>query len=184
MGRRVPVRINGTPGPISSGTLTLNNAFWTWIDAFFATALTYGITCFLNLGLSYDFGGTAVWANVTGTQEQAFGTALAERYPQSSYPHVFWFFGDDDTTGANDPDFENMLTGLKAGGDTRVLLAMEQVPETNCHIEFDNGDVYTPGGFGMTYATYNWVYTYYPAYAGHRGFLHRDRDDAHPRRVG
>lgn len=161
-----PFSVNGTPGPISSGTLTLNNAFWTWIDAFFATALSYGITCFLNLGTSYDFGGTGVWAGVTGTQEQAFGHALATRYPQASYPNVFWFFGDDDTTGANDTDFANMLTGLRAGGDARALVSMEQDPETNSHIEFDNGDVYVPGGFGITNATYNWAYTYYPGYAG------------------
>ena len=116
--------------------------------------------------MAYDFGGTNVWANVTGTQEQAFGAALAARYPQSSYPNVFWFFGDDNNAGTNGTDFAAILTGITGAGDTRGVISLEQYPETNCHVEFDTGAVFDPGGFGMTSATYNWVYTYNPSYLG------------------
>src|SRR6185312_4090605 len=99
-----PLKINGTPGAIATGaeTVTLNTPFWDRIDAMFATARQYGIACFLNMGLTYDFSDAgAIWLHATNTQGQAFGAALAARFPQASYPHVTWFFGDDDG-GGND----------------------------------------------------------------------------------
>jgi Protein of unknown function (DUF4038) len=163
--------VNGTPGAISTGseTIALNNTFWTRVDAFFSTAATYGITCFLNLGQSYDFSTTngvaGIWNNLSTTQAHAFGQALSTRYPQSSYPHVFWFYGDDGQ-GSNDSYFTQMLAGSAAAGDTRSLVSTEYYGETNSHIEFDTGAVYVSGGFGITNATYNWVYTYNPNYLG------------------
>ena len=164
-----PFLMNGTAGPCDgTSTLTLNGTFWTRIDYLFATALTYGISCFLNLGMSYDFdsyGSDEVWSGVSSAQLTAFGTALAERYPQSSYPHVFWFFGDDSSGGEDDAYFGDILAGLTAGGDSRNLISMEQYGETNCHIRFEDGAVYVSGGFGMTKATYNWCYTYCQCYS-------------------
>ena len=152
--------VNGTPGNIATGTETvgLNSTFWSRIDAMFATARQYGIACFLNMGLTYDFSDAGgIWQHATNTQATAFGTALATRYPQSSYPHVFWFFGDDDG-GGNDSFWSAMLSGMASAGDTRPLIAIEYLTNENSHVEFDNGTAV--GTFGASSATYNWCYSY------------------------
>ena len=106
-----------------------------------------------------------MWYGLTDPQAQAFGTAIATRYPQSSYPNVFWFRGDD-SDGSQDGFFTDFTTGIQAAGDTRPQGAIEYYPETDSHIEFDTGAVFNPGGWGMTDATWNWVYTYDPSYLG------------------
>ena len=161
-----PILVNGTPGKITTGseTIGLNNTFWTRIDYLFNSAQNNGITCFLNLGMQYDFTGAPnIWYNLSQSQANTFGQLIAARYPQSSYPNVFWFFGDDGS-GGQDVYFNQMVSGLTTGGDTRPLVSTEQMPETNCHIQFSNSAVYIAGGFGMTKATYNWCYTYCPTY--------------------
>ena len=163
-----PIVVNGTPGKITTGseTITLNNPFWTRVDYLFASAKNNGIACFLNLGMQYDFTGAPnIWYNLSTTQANTFGQLIAARYPQASYPNVFWFFGDDGS-GGQDTYFTQMLSGLAAGGDTRPLVSTEQLPETNCHVQFDTGAVYITGGFGMAKATYNWAYTYDSTYLG------------------
>ena len=163
-----PIVVNGTPGKITTGseTITLNNPFWTRVDYLFASAKNNGIACFLNLGMQYDFTGAPnIWYNLSTTQANTFGQLIAARYPQASYPNVFWFFGDDGS-GGQDTYFTQMLSGLAAGGDTRPLVSTEQLPETNCHVQFNTGAVYITGGFGMAKATYNWAYTYDPTYLG------------------
>ena len=162
-----PLVVNGTPGAISTGseTITLNGSFWSRIDAFFATAKKYGITCFLNMSLSYDISDVGgIWQHATNTQGTAFGNALASRYPPASYPHVFWFWGDDDD-GPNDSFYQAILTGMQNAGDTRNLISDEQFTNTNCHIEFDNGTSFG-GTFGAPNSTYNWVYSYDAPYFG------------------
>src|SRR6185437_7842350 len=80
-----PLNINGTPGAIATGseTVTLNTSFWSRIDAFLATAMTYGVTVFINLSMSYDVSDAGgIWQHATNTQGTAFGNALATRYPQ------------------------------------------------------------------------------------------------------
>ena len=166
-----PLNINGTPGAIATGseTVTLNSTFWARIDYLFATAATYGISCVLNVMFRYAMaqsGGcldVGVWTN-TNTQGTAFGAALAARYPQATYPHVFWFFGDDDD-GPNDSFYQAILTGMQGAGDTRALISIEQFTNTNCHIEFDNKTSFS-GSFGAPNATYNWVYSYDAPYFG------------------
>src|SRR6185437_7872769 len=144
-----PLNVNGTPGAIVTGseTITLNNAFWTRIDYMFNSALQQGISCFLNLGMSYDFSDTGgIWQHLSTTQASAFGAALVARYPQASWPNVFWFFGDDDD-GPDDTFFSSMLSGITGAGDTRGVISVEQFTNTNCHIEFDNGTGFS-GSFG------------------------------------
>jgi hypothetical protein len=161
-----PLIVNGTAGAITTGseTISLNNSFWTRIDYLFNSALAQGISCFLNLGLEYDFTDTGgIWQHLSTTQASAFGAALAARYPQASYPHVFWFFGDD-SFGTTDTYFANILSGAQGAGDTRTLVSVEHNSETNSHIEFDTGTAY--GTFGAASATYNWTYTYSPTYLG------------------
>ena len=113
--------------------------------------------------MSYDFNSGGIWQHLSTTQATAFGAAMAARYPQSSYPNVFWFFGDDDF-GDNDSYWSAMLSGITSAGDTRGVISNEQNSETNSQIEFDNGTSY--GTFGAANATYNWVYTYSPPYLG------------------
>lgn len=160
------LKMNGTPGiPVTGAeTLTLNTPFWDRIDAMFATARQYGIACFLNMGLTYDFSDAgAIWQHASNTQANAFGAALAARFPPASYPHVFWFFGDDDG-GGNDTFWSNMLTGMQGAGDNRPLIAIEYLTNENSHVEFDNGTAV--GTFGAASATYNWVYSYDAPYFG------------------
>lgn len=152
--------VNGTPGNIATGTETvgLNSAYWSRIDAMFATARQYGISCFLNMGLTYDRTDTgAIWLNATNTQAGQFGAALAARYPQASYPNVFWFFGDDDG-GANDSFWAAMLSGMQGAGDSRPLIAIEYETNCNSHVEADTGAAI--GTFGAASATYSWCYSY------------------------
>lgn len=162
-----PLNVNGTPGAIATGseTITLNNSFWTRIDYMFASAKAQGITCFLNVSQSYDISSTTcIWKNATNTQGGAFGAALVARYPQSSYPNVFWFFGDDDD-GPNDSFYQAILTGMQGAGDTRALISDEQFTNTNCHISFSAGSAFG-GTFGVPNSTYNWVYSYDAPYFG------------------
>ena len=164
-----PIVVNGTPGKITTGTetITLNDAFWQRIDYLFHSAISRGITCFLNLGMQYDFTGSPnIWFNLSTTQASTFGQLMAARYPLAAYPNVQWFFGDDGS-GGQDAYFTQMVSGLATGGDTRTMISTEQLPETNSHIEFDTGAVYITGGFGMSSTvTYNWTYTYDPTYLG------------------
>jgi hypothetical protein len=158
--------VNGTPGAIATGaeTVGINPAFWARIDAMFTTARQFGIACFLNMGLTYDRSDAgAIWQNATNAQAQAFGAALAARYPQSQYPNVQWFFGDDDG-GGNDSFWAAMLTGMQSAGDTRTLLAIEYETNSNSHVEYDNGAPI--GTFGAANAGYNWVYSYDAPYFG------------------
>jgi hypothetical protein len=162
-----PLNINGTPGGIVTGaeTVTLNDTFWQRIDYLFASARAQGIACFLNMGLSYDHSDTnGIWSHATNAQATAFGAALTARYPQATYPHVFWFFGDDDD-GPNDSFYAAQLSGMQGAGDTRALVSIEQFTNTNCHIEFDNKTSFS-GSFGAPNATYNWIYSYDAPYFG------------------
>jgi hypothetical protein len=162
-----PITVNGTPGKITTGseTITLNNTFWTRIDAMINTASSYGIACFFVLGMQYDFTGTNdIWFNMSTAQATTFGSLVAARYPKSAWPGVFWFFGDDGS-GGQDTFFTNMLASIRTAGDTSPV-STEQLPETSSHIEFDTSAIYIPGGFGITSANYNWVYTYDPSYNG------------------
>ena len=162
-----PIVVNGTPGKITTGseTITLNDPFWQRIDYLFTSALKNGISCYLNLGMQYDFTGSPnIWFNLSTAQAYTFGALIVARYPRASYPNVFFFFGDDGS-GGQDTFFTQMLSGITDAGDTRHV-SVEQLPETNSHIEFDTTAVYLPGGFGEASANYNWVYTYDPSYNG------------------
>jgi Protein of unknown function (DUF4038) len=162
-----PFLVNGSPGAITSSgqAIALNNLFWTRIDYLFSSALAQGISCFLNLGMQYDFTGAPnVFFNLGTAQANTFGQLVAARYPKSSRPNVFFFFGDDGN-GGQDTYFTQMLSGITGTGDTRPV-SIEQYPETDSHVEFDTGAIFVSGGFGVTSANYNWVYTYDPMYLG------------------
>ena len=154
-----PFAINGTPGPIGAGTLTLNNAFWTRIDYLFTTAASYDMTVLPEPGILLRLRRhQRVRQYHQHPGDGIRQRAVATRYPLSSWPNVQWFFGDDDNVGTNDADFTNMLTGIRAAGDTRSMIAMENEPQVNEHIQFYNQVAWNPGGFGVTNATYNWCY--------------------------
>jgi hypothetical protein len=160
-----PLTIDGTPGTIATGSevVALNDPFWQRIDYFAAQALTWGISLFMNLGLSYDMSAGQIWGAATATQAQAFGAALATRYPQASYPNIIWHFGDD-YNGQFDTQFAAMLAGLQGAGDTRPL-GIEYEPEQDSQFDLTaNTALASPRTFGAASATFNWVYTYNVAY--------------------
>ena len=159
-----PFCIDGTPGQIASGTLTLNDDFWVRVDYLFSSALSNGMACWLNPLMSYDLGTSAVFDGATSTHFQEFGAAFSARYPLSSYPHVQLMFGDDSNAGTTDSQATDILTGVRSAGDTRSLIMYEYEPETNSHIQFVDGAVFYPGGFGMMNAAINWCYEYHNAY--------------------
>ena len=156
-----PLTVNGTPGPIVTGseTIALNNPFWTRTDYLINSALAQGIAVFLNLGQKYDWDSGGIWLHVSTTQAQAFGTAVATRYPQATYPNLHWVFGDD-SSGLQESYYTSMLTGIRNAGDTRGVISIEQMPECNSHVQFNNGSAFVAGGFGITKATFNLCYTY------------------------
>jgi hypothetical protein len=167
----VPPFLGGNNIPAGANPGQLNNTFWTRFDYLFNKAKSVGISVFLNLGLSYNWsdgtaGSPSVWYGLTDAQAQAFGTAIATRYPQSQYPNVFWF-RNDDSDGSQDQFHEDMTTGILAAGDTRPAGACEYFPETTSHVELDTGAVYPSAtSWGQNHANWNWVYTYDPCYLG------------------
>lgn len=163
-----PISLNGTPGTIATGaeTVTLNDPFWQRIDYLVASALANNISVLLNMGMSYDWFTGAVFENLSTSQAQVLGTAIANRYPAATCPHLSWAFGDDSNgVHNNDAWFSAFLAGIRSTGDTRMV-TMEQIPATNCHVEIDTGAVWVPGGFGMTSTDYNFCYSYDPCYLG------------------
>jgi hypothetical protein len=162
-----PFTINGTPGTIATGaeTLGLNEPYWTRIDYMINSAKANGMVILLNLTMTYDLNNaTWVFGHLSSTQANAYGVLLANRYPVSTWPNVQWVFDDDEYAGNADTVLTAMLTGIRSTGDTRNCVTMEQFPETNCHVEFDTGAIYDPGGFGITYCQWNLCYTYDPCY--------------------
>ena len=164
-----PFTQNGTPGNLTgSGTVALNNAYWTRIDYMFAAAKRNGISACLNFSMTCDLGLSAhgftggVWLNASATQMQAGAAAIAARY--STTQNLFWVFGDD---YYNDDDTAmNAFRAGVASQDTRInsTLSIEYYPTgTTSHI-----DLSAPGGttfpFGTSYATFNWCYYYWTTY--------------------
>jgi hypothetical protein len=117
--------------PFTGGNFTPNSAYWSKIDTYFQLCVQNGISVFCcpidaystQSGTGNDFYG------MTTTQATAYGQFLGNRYPQSTYPGVVWFLGDDyagDGVGSGattsfDAQYEALLTGLANAGDTRPV---------------------------------------------------------------
>ena len=136
----------------------LNNAYWQVLDYLLATAAAAGITIFLNLLMGEDLA-SGVAGSWTNAQFQAYGNAVATRY--LNQPNIVWMMGDD---GGTDPTTAtNIMTGVRAAGDTRPV-SFENGQETTSRFGLKLNDAQpwnSSGNIG-----YQWVYTYAPSYGG------------------
>jgi hypothetical protein len=113
--------------PFTGGDFsTPNPAYWSKIDTFFQLAQQHGISVLAIPIDAYATENGNVFATLTDAQAQAFGTFLAQRYPQSQYPGIVWTLGNDyagDGVGCCTQGFvsqyQALLAALTAAGDTR-----------------------------------------------------------------
>jgi Protein of unknown function (DUF4038)/Putative collagen-binding domain of a collagenase len=140
--------------PWSGSIGTLNNTFWTRFDYCITQAALYGFTVFLNPADTYAFieSGAAL-VGMTGAQATSYGTALAARY--ATAPNIVWLFGND-YGGSYDTQYANILTALRAGGDTH-LVTVENLTEGDSRFSDYTNAVWS---FGTAHADFNAVYSY------------------------
>jgi hypothetical protein len=148
--------------PFTDAGFTPNPAYWSKIDTFFQLAEKYGITVFAIPIDAYATAGGNVFAAMTTAQAAAFGTFLANRYPQSAYPGIVWMLGNDydgDGAGAGNiggfvPQYQAFLTALAAARDTRPTTIEQGISESL------STDGHTIGPM----VTLNAGYSYHPTY--------------------
>ena len=148
--------------PFSGGSFTPNPAYWSKIDTFFQLAEKYGITVFALPIDAYATTGNNVFSNMTDAQASAFGTFIANRYPQSQYPGIVWVLGNDfdgDGAGAGNvggfvSQYQAFLNALTAAGDTRPTTIEQGIFESL------STDGHTIGPM----VTLNAGYSYHPTY--------------------
>jgi hypothetical protein len=146
---------NTTADP-SSG---MNEAYWERIDYMVASALSQGITVFLNVvGHNYDMsnGPLAGW---TGAQYADYGTLVGQRY--GSAVNIVWM-NCDDYFGTYDAQVSALITSLRSAGAAQPL-AIENMAESTSRRTLDTGEVLP---LGAQEATFNWVYSYNVTYLG------------------
>jgi hypothetical protein len=148
--------------PFTGGGFTPNPAYWSKIDTFFQLAAQHGITVFAVPIDAYATVSGNVFSAMTTSQAAAFGTFLASRYPQSSYPGIVWLLGNDydgDGAGAGNvggfvPQYQAFLNALAAGRDTRPTMIEQGISESL------STDGHTIGPM----VTVNAGYSYHPGY--------------------
>ena len=147
--------------PFTGSNFTPNPTYWAKIDTFFQAAAQHGISV---LAIPIDAYATQnVFSSMTDAQAQAFGTFLAQRYPQTTYPGIVWMMGNDYggdgvgcCGGGFNTQYQSLLTGLKNGGSTR--------PTT---IEQGFYESLSSDGPGLgPLVSVNAEYSYHPIYAG------------------
>ncbi len=156
--------------PFTDSNFTPNPAYWAKIDTFFQEAAQHGITVMAIPIDAYATG--SVFASITNTQAPAFGTFLAQRYPQSQYPGIIWTLGNDYAgdgvgccNGGFTSQYQALLTGLAAGGSTRPTTIEEGFYES---LSSDGASVGPK-------VTLNWAYNYHPTYTDIlRGYAAKD----------
>lgn len=144
--------------PFSDSNFTPNEPYWERVDAFLQAASEAGFTLFIVPVEAYTTESGALFASMTTTQATAYGTFLADRYPQSTYPQVSWLVANDyNVLGNNkDPMYTSIRTAMRATGDTRMW-----------SVEFQPNQSYSTDT--ATWAgidSWNGAYTYYVTYQG------------------
>jgi len=137
----------------------MNEAYWERIDYMIASALSQGITMFLNIvGHNYDMsnGPLAGW---TVAQYQDYGTLVGQRY--GSAANIVWM-NCDDYFGTYDTQVNALITSLRSAGAAQPL-AIENMAESTSRRTLDT-DTVLP--LGSEDATFNWVYSYNVTYFG------------------
>jgi Protein of unknown function (DUF4038) len=148
--------------PFTGGNFTPNPAYWSKIDTFFKLAEKYGITVFAIPIDAYATTGSNVFSNMTDAQATAFGTFLANRYPQSGYPGIVWMLGNDyDGDGAGNGNvggfvsqYQVFLNALNAAGGTRPTIIEQGLSES----------LSTDGQTIGQMVALNAAYSYHPTY--------------------
>jgi hypothetical protein len=146
--------------PFTGSNFTPNPTYWAKIDTFFQEAAQHGISV---LAIPIDaYATSSVFANMTNAQAQAFGTFLAQRYPQSTYPGIVWMMGNDyggDGVGCCGGGFNTqyaaLVQGLKSTGSTRPITIEQGFYESLS----SDGPALGP------LATLNADYNYHPTYS-------------------
>lgn len=140
--------------PFVGGNITVwNEAYWTRMDNYLTTLKNHGITAFL-----YPMDG---WNTLSGTAFSGksaadcntYGRMVATRY--ASYPNIVWMAGGD-YNGYNNTvntQFQNMLSGIRSTGDTRVFST-----------QLNNETLTTDVSFFESLSNWNFAYTYTPTY--------------------
>ncbi len=144
--------------PFTGGDPTVfNSTYWARMDSYIGKCRDAGITLMI-----YPIDGWTTLNgclfdtdNVTTTQAQAYGNALATRY--LSYPNIIWSFGGDyfETTPINDL-MGACLVGIRAAGDTRPV-TIQLGYETS---ESDNSAYWEPK------VDWDFIYQYRVTYKG------------------
>ena len=111
--------------PFNTGTdptSGLNNTFWQRQDYLVNSAKNNGLTVAWVFD-AYTWSTGGAFSTWTTTQAQAFGTAFGNqiRYVQ---PNIIWLFGNDESPGSQDSQFDAIRTGLTGAGDTHICRRM------------------------------------------------------------
>lgn len=140
--------------PFVGGNITTwNEAYWTRMDNYLTILKNHGITAFL-----YPMDG---WNTLSGTAFSGksaadcytYGRMVATRY--ATYPNIVWMAGGDYNgyDNAVNTQFQNMLSGIRSTGDTRVFST-----------QLNNETLTTDVDFFESLSNWNFAYTYTPTY--------------------
>lgn len=143
--------VGGDPG-------VLNEAYWQRVDYILASAEAQGITVFCDFAYSSDLNDAAL-SGKTNAQFTGYGTALGTRY--ADRPNLVWTIGGD-YFDDHDTQLTNVLTALRAAGDTH-LIAAENYSESTSRFDLSSNSVRQ---WGTDHAQFNFVYTYNVTYFG------------------
>jgi hypothetical protein len=137
----------------------LNNTFWTRIDYMMNSAKANGITIGFVFNLVYDAPSSGNSMNGwTSTQDQAYGTALGNRY--KNQPNIIWLFGNDENPTTNDTRYTSFKTGLTGAGDTHIYGVWWLAEFTSRYAT----DTNTAAALGASISAFNFCYTYNASY--------------------
>ena len=140
--------------PFDGSVASLNEAYWSRLDAVLEVARSLGITVFLapdGRGTEFENNGYAYDEDIAGD----LGAALGARYGDT--PGIVWLMGvdyDQDEWDADDPTVLAFVDGLRRGGDTHLVT-----------IQLFNTSTSSDSPRWRSVTQIEAVYTYRPTYA-------------------
>lgn len=140
--------------PFVGGNVTSwNEAYWSRMDGYLTTLRNHGITAFLYPMDGWNTLSGAAFSGKSATDCYNYGRMVAARY--ASYPNIVWMAGGDyNGYGSTvNTQFQNMLSGIRSTGDTRVFST-----------QLNNETLTTDVSFFEPLANWNFAYTYTPTY--------------------
>lgn len=140
--------------PFVGGNITSwNEAYWSRMDTYLTTLKNHGITAFLYPMDGWNTLSGAAFSGKSAADCYTYGRMVATRY--ASYPNIVWMAGGDYNgySGTVNTQFQNMLSGIRSTGDTRVFST-----------QLNNETLTTDVSFFESLANWNFAYTYTPTY--------------------